>query len=60
MRTAARSLTLIDKGVRENPEANRLFFEILTSPNDVETVLRRMNEAGVLGTFVAPSAVWSR
>jgi [protein-PII] uridylyltransferase len=33
------------------PEANRLFMEILTS-NDAETVLRRMNEAGVLGRFV--------
>ena len=52
MRIAARSLKLIDKGVRQSPEANKLFFEILTSPNDVETVLRRMNEAGVLGTFV--------
>ena len=52
MRTATRSLKLIDKDVREDPEANRLFFEILTSPNDVEPVLRRMNEAGVLGAFV--------
>ena len=52
IRTAARSLKLIDKGVRQSPEANKLFFEILTSQNDVETVLRRMNEAGVLGTFV--------
>jgi [protein-PII] uridylyltransferase len=38
--------------LRENEEANRLFFEILTSHHDVETVLRRMNEAGVLGAFV--------
>ena len=52
MRQAARSLYLIDKDVRENEEANRLFFEILTSDNDPETVLRRMNECGVLGTFV--------
>jgi [protein-PII] uridylyltransferase len=52
MRTATRSLKLIDKELRENPEANQLFLEILTSPNDVETVLRRMNEAGVLGVFV--------
>ncbi|MGB8066595.1 MAG: ACT domain-containing protein, partial [Pseudolabrys sp.] len=29
-----------------------LFLEILTSKNDPETVLRRMNEAGVLGHFV--------
>ncbi len=52
MRTAARSLRLIDNGVRDDEEANRLFLDILTSRNDAETVLRRMNEAGVLGAFV--------
>jgi [protein-PII] uridylyltransferase len=52
MRAATRSLKLIDKDVREDKEANRLFLEILTSRNDAETVLRRMNEAGVLGEFV--------
>jgi [protein-PII] uridylyltransferase len=52
MRAAARSLKLIDRKVRRDPEANRLFLEILTSKNDAETVLRRMNEAGVLGAFV--------
>jgi [protein-PII] uridylyltransferase len=51
MRAASRSLGLIDKKLREDKEANRLLFEILTSPNDAETVLRRMNEAGVLGRF---------
>jgi [protein-PII] uridylyltransferase len=52
MHLATRSLKLIDQGLRENEEANRLFLEILTSKNDAETVLRRMNEAGVLGSFV--------
>jgi [protein-PII] uridylyltransferase len=52
MRAAARSLKLIDRDVQENPEANKLFLEILTSENNPETVLRRMNEAGVLGAFV--------
>jgi len=52
MRTAARSLKLIDAKLRGNKEANRLFLEILTSKNEAETVLRRMNEAGVLGEFV--------
>src|SRR5205823_249087 len=52
MRTATRSLKLVDGTLRENDEANRLFFEVLTSRNDPETVLRRMNEAGVLGRFV--------
>ena len=52
MRLATHSLKLIDKDLREDKEANRLFLEILTSKNDAETVLRRMNEAGVLGEFV--------
>jgi [protein-PII] uridylyltransferase len=51
MRAASRLLGLIDTKLREDKEANRLLFEILTSPNDAETVLRRMNEAGVLGRF---------
>ncbi|HXW42489.1 MAG TPA: [protein-PII] uridylyltransferase [Xanthobacteraceae bacterium] len=52
MRTATRSLKLIDKRVRADKEANRLFLEILTSSNAAEIVLRRMNETGVLGAFV--------
>ena len=52
MRAITRSLKLIDAELREDEEANRLFLEILTSKNDPETVLRRMNEAGVLGHFV--------
>jgi len=52
MRTVTRSLGLIKTEVRDDKEANRLFVEILTSKNDPETVLRRMNEAGVLGQFV--------
>ena len=52
MRAATRSLKLIGKDVREDAEANRLFLEILTAKTDGETVLRRMNEAGVLGEFV--------
>jgi [protein-PII] uridylyltransferase len=51
MRTATRSLKLINAEVRESPEANRIFMEILTS-DDAETVLRRMNETGVLGRFI--------
>ncbi len=47
-----RSLRLIDKDLRENPEANRLFLEILSSRNAPETILRRMNETGVLGRFI--------
>src|SRR5215216_1089267 len=51
MRTVTRSLKLVNGQLRENPEANRLFMEILTS-NDAEIVLRRMNETGVLGHFI--------
>jgi [protein-PII] uridylyltransferase len=54
MRTITRSLKLIDAAVRNDPEANALFIDILTSKKDPETVLRRMNEAGVLGKFVQP------
>ena len=52
MHMATRSLKLIDQTLRENEDANQQFLEILTSKNDSETVLRRMNEAGVLGRFV--------
>ena len=52
MRAITRSLKLVDAKLRENKEANELFLKILTSKNDPETVLRRMNEAGVLGHFV--------
>ncbi|HET9717155.1 MAG TPA: [protein-PII] uridylyltransferase [Pseudolabrys sp.] len=52
MRAVTRSLHLVDAKLRENREANELFIEILTSRGDPETVLRRMNEAGVLGRFV--------
>jgi len=52
MRVITRSLKLVDARLREDPEANKLFLEILTSRNDPETVLRRMNESGVLGKFV--------
>ncbi len=52
MREVTRSLKLIDADLRENPVANRLFLDLLASHNQPEIVLRRMNEAGVLGRFV--------
>ncbi|GEO13888.1 [protein-PII] uridylyltransferase [Microvirga aerophila] len=51
-RLATRSLSLIGPSLRHDPEANRLFLDILTSKNVPEVVLRRMNEAGVLGRFI--------
>jgi [protein-PII] uridylyltransferase len=52
MRAATRSLKLIDKHLRADGDAYRLFFEILTAKNAVEIVLRRMNETGVLGRLI--------
>jgi [protein-PII] uridylyltransferase len=46
------SLKRIDARLRNDPEANRLFLDILTSRNAPEAVLRLMNEAGVLGRFI--------
>ena len=51
MHAASRSLRLIDQKLRDDKTANALFLEILTS-DGAEVVLRRMNEAGVLGRFV--------
>src|SRR6202034_3507833 len=52
LRRASQCLRLIDARLREDPEANRLFLEILTSPDDPATALRRMNEAGIFGRFI--------
>ncbi len=52
LKLITRSLRLIDTALRENEEANRLFVEILSSKKHSETVLRVMNETGVLGRFV--------
>jgi [protein-PII] uridylyltransferase len=51
MRAAARDAKLADD-VRNDPRANALFMDVLTSKRDPETVLRWMNEAGVFGRFV--------
>jgi [protein-PII] uridylyltransferase len=42
----------IDDDLRNNPAANRLFLKMLTDARDPEGVLRKMNEAGVLGRFI--------
>ncbi|HLZ65633.1 MAG TPA: [protein-PII] uridylyltransferase [Aliidongia sp.] len=52
LRLVTQSLKLIDAKLRADPEANRLFMEILTSRIDPETSLRRLNEAGVFGRFI--------
>ena len=52
LRRITQNLRRIDDGVREDPEANRLFIEMLTSAKDPAQTLKRLNEAGVFGRFV--------
>lgn len=52
IRLLRRSLRLVDGSLRSDPEANRIFLDILTSKKAVETTLRRMNEADVLRRFI--------
>lgn len=52
IRLLTKSLKLVDDKLRNDPAANQLFLSILTSANTPEIVLRRMNEAGILGRFV--------
>ncbi len=47
-----KSLRLIDENLRNSAEANQLFLDILTESTTPETLLRMMNEAGVLGRFI--------
>src|SRR5438045_6575558 len=51
LRLITQNIRLVDR-LRNDPEANRLFMEMLTSRHDPETTLRRLNEAGVFGRFV--------
>ncbi|MFH2016901.1 MAG: [protein-PII] uridylyltransferase [Pseudomonadota bacterium] len=52
LKLVTRSLGLIDRNLRRNQEANRLFMDILTSDRNPELNMRRMNEAGVLGRLI--------
>jgi [protein-PII] uridylyltransferase len=52
MRQAARDVTAITAAVRNDPRANALFLDLLTSTKSNEELLRAMNEAGVFGRFV--------
>ncbi len=47
-----RSLKRIDANLRNDPAANHLFIEMLTSHKNPEVALRHMNESGVLGRFI--------
>lgn len=52
IKLVTRSLKLVDRNLRRNAEANRLFLDILTSDRDPELNMRRMNEAGLLGKLI--------
>jgi len=52
LRLITQNLRCIDRHLRQNQDAVRLFLEILTSKKDPARALRRMNEAGVLGRFL--------
>jgi [protein-PII] uridylyltransferase len=51
MRAATRDARLVD-GVRDDPQANALFLDVLTARDQPDLALRWMNEAGVFGRFV--------
>ena len=51
MRLAVRDARAVDS-VREDPRANALFMDLLSSRHDPETALRWFNEAGVFGRFM--------
>ena len=52
LRLVTQNLKRIDKDLRADPEANRMFVEMATSIDSPEVVLTRMNEAGVFGKFL--------
>ena len=52
LRGVTRNLRRIDADLRVNPEANKLFLELLLSRGLTEPVLRKMNETGALGRFI--------
>jgi [protein-PII] uridylyltransferase len=51
LRLITQQLALIDNGLRESPEANRLFLGMMTG-KEPAIALTRLNEAGVFGRFV--------
>ncbi|MDH5748068.1 MAG: [protein-PII] uridylyltransferase, partial [Rhodospirillales bacterium] len=51
-RLVTQNLPLIDKSLRADADANRMFMEILTSDKNPERALRLLNEAGVFGRFM--------
>ncbi|MDK2775268.1 MAG: [protein-PII] uridylyltransferase, partial [Tabrizicola sp.] len=52
MRIVAANLDLIDDDMRDDPEAQRIFIDLLLQHGNPERSLRRMNELGVLAAFI--------
>ncbi len=52
MRLVKSNLHLIDDDMRTNPEAQRIFLDLLLKHGNPERSLRRMNELGMLGKFI--------
>ena len=52
LRLMTQNLRKLDSKLQKDPEANRLFIEIMTSQDEPEIALTRMSEAGVLGRFL--------
>ncbi len=52
MRLVKANLHLIDDDLRTDPEAQRIFFDLLLKHGNPERSLRRMNELGVLSAFI--------
>jgi [protein-PII] uridylyltransferase len=52
LRQIRADVLLIDDEFRANPEAHRIFLQILRSKRNVQWVLREMNDTGILGRFI--------
>jgi [protein-PII] uridylyltransferase len=52
MRKVAAAIGLIDDEMRSDPEAARIFLDLLLKHGNPERALRRMNELGVLSAFL--------
>ena len=47
-----RSLKIIDSDLRNSKIANKIFLELFSNSREPESILRNMNEVGVLGKFL--------
>ena len=52
LRLIQQELRLVDGNLRNAPEANRLFMEILTHEKNAEQALKWLSDAGVFGRFI--------